>query len=237
MPQTLTLVDIFKDATVPVLLVLALLLLASLFSWTLIVRKHRQLKQAEQGCLQFEQNFWSGATMSETYLTLVKNTEQDEMHSPSATVFRAGYEEAKRQKDLGHTQYDEMVNAMQRGIRAAWTREAAALEQGLSQLATVGSVSPYVGLLGTVWGIMHAFIGLAGTQQASLGQVAPGIAEALIATAVGLIAAIPAVVAYNAFTTRIERLENRIDAFGDELINILSRSLPAAKTAEPPPLS
>lgn len=205
--------------------VLILLLLASVGSWGVIFAKRKLLKHTMSEMEWFEDRFWSGGNIRDIYEDVHRYDDQPE---GMPALFKAGYEELKRQIDQGGGMSVEIVPSVQRAMRVAQSRETERLEGGLSFLATVGSISPYVGLFGTVWGIMHAFIGLGNVQQASLSMVAPGIAEALIATAIGLFAAIPAVVAYNFFISKLELIENRFDTFMEEMSGIVERGMLAA---------
>ncbi len=197
--------------------VMAILLLASLSSWYVIFRKRSIIGRQLKAAAKFEEMFWSGGRLADIYDALRRRKTSEE---GLEALFRAGYEE------IGRSQGEESAEAtasVQRSLRVAQMREVDELESGLAFLATVGSTSPYVGLFGTVWGIMNAFIGLGNVQQATLAQVAPGIAEALIATAMGLVAAIPAVIAYNTFTNQVGRLESRFHAFSEEFLGIVDR--------------
>jgi biopolymer transport protein TolQ len=202
-------------------IVLVLLVAASVLSWGLIFAKRRLLKQVTESAESFEEQFWSGGNLADLHDQLRR---EDEVEGVAA-IFNAGYEEYTRQQTAGRLDPDDAIAAIQRQMRVAQVREIERIENGLAMLATIGSVSPYVGLFGTVWGIMNAFIGIGQMQNASLAVVAPGIAEALIATAMGLVAAIPAYIAYNFFTRGIERIENRFATFTDEMVGIVERSL------------
>jgi biopolymer transport protein TolQ len=214
---------LMMDAHPLVKVVLLLLLLASVLSWSVILAKLGLLSRVQKASVNFENRFWSGGTLAELYEAQRRGhaSKGDEGQSQ---IFCAGYEEFTRQQGSRSTP-DDALAAVQRQMRVAQARELERLEGGLSMLATVGSTSPYVGLFGTVWGIMNAFIAIGNVKQATLASVAPGIAEALIATAVGLFAAIPAVVAYNFFTSRVERIESRFSTFSEEMIGILERGL------------
>ncbi len=213
-----SLFGLIANAGVLVQAVMFLLLAASVASWTLIFWKSRQLRRAESRAAGFEQRFWSGVDLAELYRQLVKRGEAEGLES----VFLAGYREFIRL--FKHAAPPAVIaeNA-ERAMGVAIGRELEALDNQLPLLATVGSTSPYVGLFGTVWGIMNAFRALGHVQQATLALVAPGIAEALIATAMGLFAAIPAVIAYNRYTTRIDRLGRRYERFADEFVCLLQR--------------
>jgi len=217
----LSILDLLLQASALVQGILALLLLASLASWVMIFAKRGALGGAYQSAVQFEGRFWSGGTLSDLYDGLRRGRDPE---IGMATIFVAGYEEFTRQQSA-HRAPEDALAAVQRQMRVAQAREIERLEGGLTLLATIGSISPYVGLFGTVWGIMTAFIAIGNVKQATLASVAPGIAEALIATAVGLFAAIPAVVAYNFFSSRLERLENRYATFAEEMTGIIDRGL------------
>ena len=205
--------------------VLALLLIASVLSWTVIISKRALLSRTEKAAASFENRFWSGGTLGDLYENLRRG--RDKSDEGLAQVFCAGYEEFTRQQGT-QVDADDALASVQRQMRVAQTREIERLEGGLSMLATIGSTSPYVGLFGTVWGIMNAFIAIGNVKQATLAAVAPGIAEALIATAVGLFAAIPAVIAYNFFTSRVDRIETRFGTFAEEMTGIIERGLRGA---------
>ena len=196
--------------------VLAILILLSLMSWTVIFRKFFAVSRAQRQTDEFENRFWSGTELTKLLESANRNRESSGMEE---RIFAAGMNEfLKQQKSSG-----DAVNGVSRAMRAVFTREMDHLESGLPMLASIGSTSPYIGLFGTVWGIMNAFTGLSNLENASLAVVAPGIAEALVATAIGLFAAIPAVAAYNYFNNRVGRLSNRIDGFSEEFLNILER--------------
>lgn len=210
------------NASLLVQLVMVLLLLASVSSWVVIIKKRTLVGSMRKEAERFETLFWSGGRLSEIYDALRRRGQADE---GLQALFRAGYEEFGRSRESGGNSRTDIVAAVQRALRVAGMREVDRLESGLAFLATVGSTSPYVGLFGTVWGIMNAFIGLGNARQATIAMVAPGIAEALIATAMGLVAAIPAVIAYNTFTNQVERLESRFQAFAEEFIGIVERGV------------
>lgn len=222
MSVDLSLYRLILDASLTVQAVMLILVLASVFSWVIIIVKWRALRAARQGADEFEDRFWSGTDLAHLYDGLRRRTELAGMEH----VFTAGFKEFLRRRGLEGSSADPASSfgeAAQRSMRVAISREGDVLEAYLTFLATVGSTSPYIGLFGTVWGIMHAFIGLSGAQQATLAMVAPGIAEALIATALGLFAAIPAVMAYNSFAAEIDRLMARYENFADELASLLQR--------------
>ena len=214
----LSLVVLITHASVVVQLVLALLVGLSLWSWWQIFLKLFQLKRAVRDTDAFEDEFWKGGDLAE----LFQRAGQTRTGGSLEHIFSAGFREFSKHRRQGSSAVITLDSA-RRAMRAAYQREIDALEAHLSGLATVGSVSPYIGLLGTVWGIMNAFRGLANVSQATLAQVAPGIAEALIATAIGLFAAIPAVVAYNRYTHNVDRLAVRYETFIEEFSNILQR--------------
>jgi biopolymer transport protein TolQ len=226
MTAQLSLGQLVLQASFPVQVIMFLLLLASVISWSVIFGKRRLLGRTRAGAEGFEQRFWSGGTLADLY-DKVRRAKEDE---GLVSVFVAGYEEFTRQQQHRVAPEDALAS-VQRAMRVALARETERLEGGLAFLATVGSTSPYVGLFGTVWGIMTAFIAIGNVKQATIAMVAPGISEALIATAMGLFAAIPAVVAYNFFTNQVDRLENRFNTFSDELTGILERGLRQASHA------
>ncbi len=216
----LSLLRLITDASLVVQLVMLLLLTASLASWTFIFSKRKELNRAIEITDEFEEQFWSGLALSELYRKLsAKDFEPEGIEK----IFIAGYREFSRMRQSGTVEPAVQVESAQRAMRIELSRELDRLEEHLSFLATVGSTSPYIGLFGTVWGIMNSFIALGNVKQATLAQVAPGIAEALIATAIGLFAAIPAVIAYNRFATRLDRLTGRYDLFVEEFIVLLQR--------------
>jgi len=212
--------ELIREASLLVQFVMALLVFASIASWMVIFRKRQMLSRAESRSRKFEEKFWSGADLNKLYDSVAGSREPRE---GLEALFEAGFREFTRQREERRIDADSLTNGAQRAMRVTLTREMDRLEHHLSFLATVGSVSPYVGLFGTVWGIMNSFRGLAGSQQATIAMVAPGISEALIATAMGLFAAIPAVVAFNKFSNQVERLEVRYDNFKEEFASILHR--------------
>jgi len=206
-------------ASLPVQLVMLILIAASVISWKFIYLKVKFLKESEENAQEFENFFWSGGDLAKLYESVSNNSRAI---NGLAEIFRSGYKEYMGQKE--HQAFDKKsIESVRRAMRASYNREIDTLDQHLPFLASVGSVSPYIGLFGTVWGIMNAFIGLSNVAQATLSQVAPGIAEALIATAIGLFAAIPAVIAYNRFATKVDRLSLRFESFIEEFINIVDR--------------
>lgn len=214
----LAIFTLIANASLPVQLVIGLLIAASFISWTMIFRKWYVLKEAYRAAEQFEKKFWSGGNLAAMY---------DAQNGGTATgmesLFVAGFREYKRIVTQPGIDPAMMLEGVQRAMRVALSREIDYLEVNLPFLATVGSTSPYVGLFGTVWGIMNSFRALGTIQQPTIGHVAPGIAEALIATAIGLFAAIPAVIAYNRYSNNVERLVTRYEIFMDEFASILHR--------------
>ena len=225
----LSLIQLVVQASVPVQIVIMLLLLASLSSWAIIFRKRLLLGRAMREADQFENNFWSGGDLAQLYRAI-------ESHGGAAgmaSIFEMGFREFARQRQQSSGLPDLELEGARRAMRVAQLKEIDRLEYSLATLATVGSVSPYVGLFGTVWGIMSAFSALGDVQQATLASVAPGISEALVTTAIGLLAAIPAVVAYNRFADQVSRLEVRFDAFMEEFSTILQRHATRGVAAAP----
>jgi biopolymer transport protein TolQ len=211
------------DASPVVQAVLVLLMIASVASWTVIFGKSRVISQSRRQADQFETAFWSGGDLASLYRSIeTKGRAGTGMQS----IFESGFGEFSRLRQQG-IPTDQLLEGARRAMRGSQMREIDRLERNLAMLATVGSTSPYVGLFGTVWGIMSAFHNLGNVQQATLAAVAPGIAEALIATAIGLFAAIPAVVAYNRFADQVSRLEMRFDTFVEEFSTILQRHGPS----------
>ncbi|HEY8518592.1 MAG TPA: protein TolQ [Gammaproteobacteria bacterium] len=221
METDLSIVNLVMQASPIVKGVMALLLLASIASWAVIIEKHRLLKNAVGAANEFEASFWSGGDLSSLYREITRG---DAQPVGMAGIFEAGFREFGRLKQEGGLSPDHMVEGARRSMHVSQLREVDRLEQNLSFLATVGSTSPYVGLFGTVWGIMNSFQALGGVQSATISMVAPGIAEALIATAMGLFAAIPAVIFFNRFADSVGRLEVRYDTFTEELTAIFQRS-------------
>ena len=217
----LSLLSLIGNASLPVQIVMLILLGASILSWTYIFSKRAALRRADEQTRRFEDDFWAGGDLTVLQQAIASRRNE---HGALARIFDAGMTEfvkARRSSSRG----DTVLDAPRRAMKAAFQREMDSLESHLNFLASTGSVSPYIGLLGTVWGIMHAFMGLSTMQQATLAAVAPGIAEALIATAIGLFAAIPAVLAYNRYTNQIDRLSIRFESFVDEFLNILQRQV------------
>ncbi|MGY0505284.1 protein TolQ [Luteimonas sp. e5] len=211
--------QLILHASLPVQLVMLLLLLASVASWVIILRKKRVLDRALREADDFEERFWSGAELGKLYDSAQRGAE-----GGMEAIFEAGFREFhKSRQRRGVVDGRLQLESAQRAMRATSSREIDGLEQNLEFLANVGSISPYVGLLGTVWGIMISFHGLANVKEATIATVAPGISEALIATAMGLFAAIPAVWAYNRYATKVERVAVKYDAFQEEFSSILER--------------
>ncbi len=224
--QDLSFVSLISNASLLVQLVMALLVMVSLMSWFYIFRKLFSIRNAKRQTAEFEAAFWSGANLNALYGEVTGSRRRSGGGGALERIFEAGMEEYKKARvSFGGKNIDTnvLIDGARRAMRAAYQREMDALEQHLAFLASVGSVSPYVGLFGTVWGIMNSFRGLANVQQATLAAVAPGIAEALIATAIGLFAAIPAVVAYNRYSHDIDRISIRFESFIEEFLNILQR--------------
>jgi biopolymer transport protein TolQ len=215
---------LISGASLPVQLVMAVLLITSLFSWWFIFIKVFTIKNAETDAENFEGAFWSGGDLNKLYNELGAGRRKSQ---GMAAIFEAGFKEFIRHKQQAHLEakmdVSDVMEGARRAMRATYNRELDGLDAHLPFLASVGSVSPYIGLFGTVWGIMNAFRGLSSVAQATLSQVAPGIAEALVATAIGLFAAIPAVIAYNRFASKVDRLSVRYESFMEEFTNILQR--------------
>ena len=222
MSTDLSIMHLISGASFVVQLVMFLLVLASVLSWTVIISKWKLLAKAKENAEEFEDKFWNSHDLSDLYSHTVKN-EKKPGSNGLETVFEAGFREFAKLKKDENLSPKVIMEGVQRSMRVALNREVDALENHLPFLATVGSTSPYVGLFGTVWGIMNSFRALGSAKQATLGMVAPGISEALIATAIGLFAAIPAVIAYNRYVHHVDRLTNRYDAFYEEFSNILQR--------------
>ena len=220
--QDLSILSLITQASAVVQVVMALLAGVSFMSWYYIFRKLYAVKNARNQTEQFERDFWSGGDLNRLYQNAV-----EQRHDTGAMerVFEAGFREFTKLRNQKNLEAKDVVDGSRRAMRATYQREIDDLESHLAFLASVGSVSPYIGLFGTVWGIMHAFRGLSNVGQATLASVAPGIAEALVATAIGLFAAIPAVLAYNRFAHDIDRLSTRFQSFMEEFSNILQRQM------------
>jgi biopolymer transport protein TolQ len=220
MPSELSLFILIRDASTVVQIVMFILLMASVASWAYIFSKFREIRRAVVTSDEFEERFWSGIDLADLYRQLVHEDYETE---GMENIFLSGFKEFARLRQQAGIAPDAAVEAAQRGMRVALSRELELLDEHLPFLATVGSTSPYIGLFGTVWGIMNSFRALGAVKQASLAMVAPGISEALVATAMGLFAAIPAVMAYNRYSTDIGRLANRYEAFTEEFLSLLHR--------------
>jgi biopolymer transport protein TolQ len=215
----LSILNLVVGASLVVKVVIAILLFASLASWTLIVIKWAVLGKAYRSADDFEESFWSGTDLEQLYEGIARDTKSNGLKA----VFASGFKEYLRQSKTRGRDYFDQMDMITRSMRVTMTREVDKLERSLSFLATVGSTSTYIGLFGTVWGIMNSFRALGDAQLNTLSAVAPGIAEALIATAIGLFAAIPAVIAYNRFSDDVERLITRYDNFVEEFTTLLQR--------------
>jgi len=216
----ISIIELVLKASLVVQIVMALLILTSMYSWTVILYKRSVLKRARKELLQFERRFWSGTDLSELYKQI--SARRDKLNGMEA-IFESGFREFIHLRKQQGLDAMSIVEGAQRAMRVALNREYEHLENHLAFLATVGSTSPYVGLFGTVWGIMNAFRSLGAATTASISDVAPGIAEALVATAIGLFAAIPAVIAYNRFANDLERIVGRYDNFVEEFSTVLQR--------------
>ena len=220
--QDLSILRLILDASAVVQAIMALLACVSFMSWYYIFRKWFAVNKAREQTEDFERDFWSGGDLE----TFFEETASPRHESGSMErIFEAGFREFKKLRRQTNLEPKDIIDGARRAMRAACQREVDRLDSSLAFLASAGSVSPYVGLFGTVWGIMHAFRGLSNVGQATLSAVAPGIAEALVATAIGLFAAIPAVVAYNRFSHEIDRLAARFESFMEEFSNILQRQM------------
>jgi biopolymer transport protein TolQ len=219
--EPLSFIDLILNASLIVQIVMGLLIMASMASWVMIFQRGFMLSTIRRQANEFENEFWSGKDLRQIYTDLES---EDVAPIGMTAIFSAGFKEFTRLRQQS-TDPDRLMQNVQRAMRVSMFREEERLETHLAFLATVGSTSPYVGLFGTVWGIMNAFRGLATVNQASLSVVAPGISEALIATAMGLFAAIPAVIAYNRYSAQVEIIVNRFDAFSDEFSGILYRAI------------
>ncbi|HEX4509209.1 MAG TPA: protein TolQ [Burkholderiaceae bacterium] len=224
--QDLSIIELVLHASAVVQIVIAGLLLMSLVSWALIFSKLFSIGRIKRGNEAFEQEFWSGKNLNDLY----QQAAQQAVTAPLERLFANGMREFMKLRDR-RLDIGAQLDGARRAMRASLQRELDAMEGNLGFLASVGSVSPYIGLFGTVWGIMHAFVGLSNLQQVTLATVAPGIAEALVATAIGLFAAIPAVIAYNRFAREIDRVATQLDTFSDEFSNILQRNVAAPAPA------
>jgi biopolymer transport protein TolQ len=222
MNQDLSILQLVLGASLIVQLVMLLLLVVSVTSWAAIFRKLFGLKRVKSLNDEFERDFWSGTSLNDLLASAAQNAK---LSGPMERIFASGMREYQKLRERRIADAATLLDGARRAMRASYQRELDVIESNLSFLASVGSVSPYVGLFGTVWGIMHAFTGLGALQQVTLATVAPGIAEALVATALGLFAAIPAVVAYNRFARDIDRVAIKLETFIEEFSNILQRNL------------
>jgi biopolymer transport protein TolQ len=229
MNQDLSILHLVLNASLVVQLVMLLLLIISVASWAAIFRKLFSLGKVKSLNDRFEREFWAGTSLIDLFAAATKNAA---IAGPMERIFASGMREFQKLRERRITDAGTLMDGARRAMRASLQREMDVVETNLSFLASVGSVSPYVGLFGTVWGIMHAFTGLAALQTVTLATVAPGIAEALVATAIGLFAAIPAVVAYNRFARDIDRIAIRLETFIEEFSNILQRNV-SAQSATP----
>jgi biopolymer transport protein TolQ len=222
MNQDLSIIHLVLNASIVVQAVMLLLACVSIASWAAIFRKLFALNKIKNLNETFEREFWSGNSIQDLFTKAASNASHC---GPMERIFASGMREYQKLRERRVSDSASLMDGARRAMRASFQRELDAIETNLSFLATVGSVSPYVGLFGTVWGIMHAFVGLGALQQVTLATVAPGIAEALVATAIGLFAAIPAVVAYNRFARDIDRIANSQETFIEEFSNILQRNV------------
>ncbi len=220
MGTDLSIASLILGASALVKFVMLLLLAASVSSWTLIFSKHRQMQVAKREIAEFEDEFWSTEDLTRLFNRVAAQTEDA---TGMERIFESGFREFARLRKRGGLDTTDILDGAQRAMKVTVNRELESLENHLPTLATIGSISPYVGLFGTVWGIMNSFQSLGNVHQATLAMVAPGISEALVATAMGLFAAIPAVVAYNRFASDIDRIFGRYDIFAEEFLAILRR--------------
>ena len=229
MTQELGLVELVLGSSALVQAVMLILLLASASSWFVIIQRVMLMRRTDDEMLSFEERFWSGIDLAQLYREGNQAVADGQLPTGVESLFRAGFKEFSRLSQQADIDADAILEGSRRAMRVALMRESDRIEQHLPFLASVGSTSPYIGLLGTVWGIMHSFRGLANATQATLATVAPGISEALIATAMGLFAAIPAVLAYNRLAAKSDGLLNRYETFVDEFSGILQRQTYALK--------
>jgi len=223
--QGISTLELILNASLPVLIVMLILLGLSVLSWVLIIQRWLVVSAAQKGVFSFEDRFWSGMDLSQLYKEGTQMQKDGDQLVGMENIFRAGFKEFMRLRQQGSVDKEAIMEGTQRAMRVAYSREEGKLEKHLPYLATVGSVSPYIGLFGTVIGIMNAFIGLANQAQATLQVVAPNIAEALFATGLGLFAAIPAVVAYNRYSSSVENITSSYITFSDEFSSILHRQI------------
>src|SRR6185312_13579078 len=228
MNGSINILDLVIHASLPVKLVLLILVIFSFTSWVIIFRKKAILDSATRDADGFEERFWSGVDLAALFREVGHRADEA---GGLAAVFESGFREFVRQRQRGGEDRRAVLEASERAMRVAGTREVEKLERNLEYLANVGSISTYVGLFGTVWGIMIAFQGLGTLKQATIATVAPGISEALVATAMGLFAAIPAVWAYNRYSTRLERITVRYDTFQEEFSSVLHRQMQSEQVA------
>ena len=232
MQEQMSLIDLVLHASFTVQLVMIMLLLASMLSWYMIVQRFIYFRNAREETLVFEERFWSGIDLAQLYREGNEKAAEGHPSLGMESIFRAGFKEFSRLAQQSEMDSEAVIEGSRRAMRVAMMRESERLERHLPFLASVGSTSPYIGLFGTVWGIMHSFRGLANATQATLATVAPGISEALVATAMGLFAAIPAVLAYNRFASKVDVLSNRYDTFMDEFSSILYRQAFALRSRD-----
>jgi biopolymer transport protein TolQ len=230
MNQDLSIIQLVLHASWVVQLVMLILVTMSIASWAAIFRKLFSIKRVKSLNDVFERDFWSGTSLNDLFAAAAQNARAA---GPMERIFASGMREYQKLRERRITDAGTLLDGARRAMRASFQREMDAVESSLSFLASVGSVSPYIGLFGTVWGIMHAFTGLASMQQVTLATVAPGIAEALVATAIGLFAAIPAVIAYNRFAREIDRVSIHLETFIEEFSNILQRNIGSGAMASP----
>lgn len=229
MSEEISVLALLLEAHWVVQAVMAILILTSVVSWVMIFERSKMMRAANKGHDQFEERFWSGMDLTQLYRQVTATPDEG---SGSEAIFRNGFKEFSRLRQQQSMDADSLMAGAQRAMRVATNKEADKLDENLSFLATVGSISPYIGLLGTVWGIMNAFQGLSQVAQVSLSTVAPGISEALAATAMGLFAAIPAVIAYNRFSARAEKLLAGYEIFTEEFTAILHRQIHVIKNQQ-----
>jgi len=230
--EQLSLIDLVLQASFTVQAVMGMLMLASVLSWYMIVQRFLYFRSARDEMYDFEERFWSGIDLSQLYREGNERASEGAAAMGMESIFRAGFKEFSRLAQQSDMDSEAVLEGSRRAMRVATLREEERLERHLAFLASVGSTSPYIGLFGTVWGIMHSFRGLANATQATLATVAPGISEALVATAMGLFAAIPAVLAYNRFASKVEVFGNRYDTFVDEFSSILYRQAYALRSKD-----
>mgnify|MGYP003576547684 CR=1 FL=1 len=230
MNQDLSILQLVLGASWVVQLVMALLVAVSVASWAAIFGKLFSLKRVKSLNEDFEREFWSGTSLNELFASAAQNAKNA---GPMERIFASGMREYQKLRERRIADVNQLMDGTRRAMRASFQREMDEVESGLSFLGTVGSVSPYIGLFGTVWGVMHAFTGFANMEQITLATVAPGIAEALVATAMGLFAAIPAVTAYNRYAHQIDRVASQQETFIEEFSNILQRNVGATGSSTP----